>query len=131
MIKVIRLFCFHQKSVPVRTCTKWLYAHALGLFSNDDPGLTLTIFMTGSNLFPDPSVLLYSLYSIECSCISKFVLIQQILSTWVSDTGPRVVWFLYLPGPVARLDAHPTGIQEVAGWILWSNNILSWRFVME
>ena len=32
------------------------YAHALGLFSNDDPGLTLTIFMTGSNLFPDASI---------------------------------------------------------------------------
>ena len=25
-------------------------------FSNDNPGLTLTIFMTGSNLFPDASV---------------------------------------------------------------------------
>ena len=25
-------------------------------FSNDDPGLTLIIFMTGSNLFPDASV---------------------------------------------------------------------------
>ena len=34
----------------------WLYAHALRLLSNDDPGLTLTIFMTGSNLFPDASV---------------------------------------------------------------------------
>ena len=34
----------------------WLYAHALGLFSNDDTGLTLTIFMTGSNLFPGASV---------------------------------------------------------------------------
>ena len=33
-----------------------MYAHALGLFSNDDPGLTLTIFMTESNLFPDASV---------------------------------------------------------------------------
>ena len=34
-----------------------------------------------------------SLYSIECSCISKFVLIQHILSTQVSDTGPVVLWF--------------------------------------
>ena len=34
----------------------WLYAHALGLFSIDDPGFTLTIFMTGSNLFADASV---------------------------------------------------------------------------
>ena len=37
-------------------CAKWLYAHVLGLFSNDHPGLTLTIFMTGSDLFPDASV---------------------------------------------------------------------------
>ena len=28
----------------------------LGLFSNDHPGLTMTIFMTGSNLFPYASV---------------------------------------------------------------------------
>ena len=27
-----------------------------GFFSNDDPGLTLTIFMTGLNLFPDASL---------------------------------------------------------------------------
>ena len=35
-----------------------------------------------------------SLKSIECSCISKFVLIQHILSTQVSDTGPMVLWFV-------------------------------------
>ena len=34
----------------------WLYAHALRLISNDDPGLILTIFMTESNVFPDASV---------------------------------------------------------------------------
>ena len=27
----------------------------LPMFSDDDPGLTLTIFMTGSNLFPNAS----------------------------------------------------------------------------
>ena len=27
-----------------------------GFFSNDDPGLNLTIFMTESNVFPDASV---------------------------------------------------------------------------
>ena len=36
-----------------------------------------------------------SLYSIECSCFSKFVLIQHILSTQVSDTGPMVLWYLF------------------------------------
>ena len=34
-----------------------------------------------------------SLYSVECACISKFVLIQHILSTQVSDTDPVVLWF--------------------------------------
>ena len=34
-----------------------------------------------------------TLYSIECSCISMFVLIYHILSTQVSDTGPMVLWF--------------------------------------
>ena len=36
------------------------------------------------------------LYNIKCSCISKFVLIQHILSTQVSDTGPMVLWFIVL-----------------------------------
>ena len=37
-----------------------------------------------------------SLYSTECSCISKFVLIQLILSTQVSNTGPLVLWCNFL-----------------------------------
>ena len=35
-----------------------------------------------------------SLQSTECSCSSKFVLIQHILSTQVCDTGPMVLRFL-------------------------------------
>ena len=80
---------FIKKIVPIRTCTKWLYAHALGLFSSDDPGLTLTIFMTGSNLFPGLSVQLIQHLVL---CISKFVLMQHIFSTQVSDTEPMVLW---------------------------------------
>ena len=34
------------------------------------------------------------LYSNECLCISKFVLILHILSTQVSDTGPMGLWLL-------------------------------------
>ena len=30
----------------------------------------------------------------ESSSVAKFVLIQHILSTQVSDTGPLVLWFL-------------------------------------
>ena len=35
-----------------------------------------------------------NLYSIVCSCIFKFVLIQHIISTQVSDTGQMVLWFI-------------------------------------
>ena len=33
--------------------------------------------------------------STECSCIFMFFLIQHILSTQVSDTGPLVFWFMF------------------------------------
>ena len=39
--------------------------------------------------------LVESLHGIEYFCISKDVLIQHILSTQVSDTGPIVLWFFY------------------------------------
>ena len=32
---------------------------------------------------------------------------------------------------VAQLDAHPPGMQMVAGSILWSGNILIWRLGMK
>ena len=35
------------------------------------------------------------------------------------------------PVPVARSDVHVTGIQEIAGSIFWSGNILSWRLVIK
>ena len=35
------------------------------------------------------------------------------------------------PGAVAQSDAHPPGMQAVAGLILTSGNILSWRLVMK
>ena len=40
-------------------------------------------------------------------------------------------YLIFMPGPEAGLDARPTGIQEVAGSILRSGNILSWRLVMK
>ena len=49
------------KQNAARTCTKWLYAHALGLFSNYDPGFPLIIFVTVSNLF---QIFLYGLHRI-------------------------------------------------------------------
>ena len=36
-----------------------------------------------------------------------------------------------LPGPVAWMDVRLTGIQEVAGSVLQSGNILSWRLVLK
>ena len=35
------------------------------------------------------------------------------------------------PSRVARADVLSTGIQEVAGSILWSDNNFSWRLVMK
>ena len=35
------------------------------------------------------------------------------------------------PGTVARSDARPPGMRTVAGSILTSGNILSWRLVMK
>ena len=44
------------KMLPEHVPSGCMYAHALGLFSNDDPVLTLTIFMRESNLFPYASL---------------------------------------------------------------------------
>ena len=42
----------------------------------------------------------------------------------ITDAPPHST----LAGLVARLDACPTGIREVAGLIFWFGNILLWRF---
>ena len=47
-----------------------------------------------------------SLKSIECSCISKFVLIQHILSTQVSDTGPMVLWLNFFFSQIWPFGCH-------------------------
>ena len=59
--------------------------------SNDETGLTFTIFMTWSNLFLNASawVKAYTTYS----RVFPFVLIQHVICTQVSDTGPMVLWF--------------------------------------
>ena len=49
------LFLWNQEADDLET---WYIAsgtRVLPMFSYDDPGLTLTIFMTGSNLFPNAS----------------------------------------------------------------------------
>ena len=66
----------------------------LPMFSYDDPGMTLTIFMTilmtGSDLlFPNASIWVKAY-----TALSALVLIQHIISTQVSDTGPIFLWFL-------------------------------------
>ena len=65
VIKVIRPFCLHQNK-----CPQVLSLLALGL----------SVWVAAYR---------------KWSCISKFVLIQHILSTQVSDTGPMVVWFAW------------------------------------
>ena len=65
----------------------------LPMFSYDDPGLTMTIFMTGSNFFPNASAWMKAYTALSANVYSKFDLIQHILSTQVSDTGPMFLWF--------------------------------------
>ena len=63
------------------------------MVSYGDPGLTLTIFMTGSNLFLNASAWVKAYIALSANVFPSFVLIQHILSTQVSDTGPIVCWF--------------------------------------
>ena len=51
--------------------------------------------MTGSNLFLNASAWVKAYTALNAN-ISKFVLIQHILSTQVSDTGPVVLWLLFV-----------------------------------
>ena len=92
VIKVIWLFYFHQKKCPCQNLYQVVYVHALGLFSNDDPGWPWPFLWQGQICF---LILLYSLYSIEGFMYSKFVLIQHILSTQMRNTGPVVLWFSF------------------------------------
>ena len=54
--------------------------------SNGDTGLTLTIFMTWSNLPPN------ALAWVKAYTAHSHGFIQHILCTQVSDTGPMVLW---------------------------------------
>ena len=63
-----------------------------------------------------------SLYSIECWCIFKFVLIRHILSTQGSDTGPLVLWFIV---PLLKFICFMFHLCPV-----WSESKLStWRII--
>ena len=63
-----------------------LGTRVLPVFSYDDPGLTMAIFMTGSNLFPYASAWMKAYTALSANVI------QHIHSTQVSDTGPIVLW---------------------------------------
>ena len=91
ILKVKLLFCRTKSPMTLKLGIQYLILEYYKLF--DDHGLTVTVFITGSNLFPNVSALGESLYSMECSCISKFVLIQHILGTQVSDTRSLVLWY--------------------------------------
>ena len=49
------LLLWNQEAADLETWYTALGIRVLPIFSYDDPGLTLTIFMTGSNLFPNAS----------------------------------------------------------------------------
>ena len=59
-----------------------------GFFSNDDPGLTLTVLLYGWQLIEH--------------WMLKFVLIQYVFSTQVSDTGPVVLWLKFVVSGVLK-----------------------------
>ena len=64
--------------------------------SNDDPCLTLSIFMIWSNLFPNASA--------RAKLIQSYIsYIQHILCTQVSDTRPMVLRFLLRLGGLTAL----------------------------
>ena len=51
--------------------------------------------MTGSNLFLNASACVKAYTALSANVFPKFVLIQHILSTQVSDTGPMVLRFSF------------------------------------
>ena len=55
MVKNFKNFLRNQEADDLETWFTASGTRALPVFSYDDPGLTLTIFMTGSNLFPNAS----------------------------------------------------------------------------
>ena len=55
------------------------------------------------------------LYSIGCPCLSKFVLIQHILCTQMSDTGPMVLWLLTIWKKTAFLLEKLRKLRRVVG----------------
>ena len=65
-----------------------------------------------------PSILIHSFRG------GPMTILKQILSFTL-----RSKWDCQVPGPVARSDARLPGMRTVAGSILGSGNIISWRLV--
>ena len=55
MVKNFKNLLQNQEADDLETWYTASGTRVLPMFSYDDPGLTLTIFMTGSNLFPNAS----------------------------------------------------------------------------
>ena len=51
--KLQKLLYMNQGTDDIETWYTASRTRVLSMFLNDDPGLTVTIFMTGSNLFPN------------------------------------------------------------------------------
>ena len=66
----------------------FLYFHIWEVLSHSQECGSRAAFLGGSRMIREGSHV--------CSCISKFVLIQHILSTQVSDTGPMVLWLVFM-----------------------------------
>ena len=94
MVKNFKNLLWKQEADDLETWYTALGTRILPMFSYDDPGLTMTIFMTVSNLFPNASAWEKAYTALSANEYPKFVLIQHILSTQVSNTGPDVLWFI-------------------------------------
>ena len=86
-----------SSSSELRGRWPWNLVYSIGYWSTTNvfiwwPWVDLGHFYDGVKFVSECFCMRASSYSIECLCISKFVLIQHILNTQVSDTGPMILW---------------------------------------
>ena len=105
MVKNFKNLLRNQESDELEIWYTASGTQGLPMFSYDDPRLTLTIFMTVSNLFPNASAWVKAYTALSANVFPSFFLIPHILSTQLSDTRPTVLWFTFsnsLPDQITR-----------------------------
>ena len=75
MVKKIKNLLFrNQETDDLETWYTASGTRVLPIFSNNDPGLTMTIFITGLNLFPDASEWLKAYTALSAHVLSSLFL---------------------------------------------------------